>query len=697
MEISLVGAVEHRAVRHAVDRSGTPLERIALALNSTLELREVLRVLAEVTLDASGAARCSLFLTDHGLLRPAVAIGTHTDEDLWEAFREMGPIGLTPEREGLFDSTQAIVVEDALASQIVPSRWAERFALRSLVIVPLLAAGEPCGLLAVDYPQRRTFSDSELRMLEAIGASAGVAVRNARLYEATVHRARLQETLARTAAAMSHPIEPAEIAGRLAAAYTDLVESRCCAVGELDGRGARILPLLVSGQAAPGPIALVDVPPHIGARLSQDWRGSNPAMAEFGNEPFFRMLADCGENDAAWYLVIPLLGESGPRGAVLLGFADGQRLSEDERTAVQMLANIAGVAIERFRLLKRLQRQIRHRDVLFHLTTALTEHGDARALVVRLNELLAGHGVEAAGLAFRDRVMNRRLSGERVLSEERAAWRDGDGCIVLGGDILSVPMRLGRRVIGTLRIRPGDLDMDDRAFFVTLASGVAEVASRGALRGALEEAHLERAVVAERDRIAADLHDTVGQLFVAIGLLARREAERMPDDAPWRDRIVRLANLSDGGKWELEQAIRALAFVPAERRGLVPAMRALGSSFESDSGINILIETSGRIERLAPQLERALYRVANEALTNAWRHARCSFVRVEISFTADEVVLRIIDDGVGLGPRQRDSGPGIGVMSMRRAMAEVNGKLHVRNAARHGVKVEARVERRTER
>lgn len=697
MDTGLVGAAEHRTVRHAADRSGTPLERIALALNSTLELREVLRVLAEVTLDASGASRCSLFLTDQGLLRPAVAIGTHADDDLWEAFREMGPIGLTPEREGLFDNAQAVVVEDALDSPIVPSRWAERFTLRSLVIVPLLAAGEPCGLMAVDYPERRVFSDAELRMLEAIGASAGVAVHNARLYEATVQRARLQETLARAAAAMSHPLEPGEVAGRLAAAYADLVDSRCCAVGELDGRASRILPLLVTGYASPAPIPLVDLPPHIGARLSEDWQGPNPAMAEFGNEPFFRSLADCGENEAGWYLVIPLLGETGPRGAVMLGFAEEQRLSDDERTAVQTLANIAGVAIERFRLLKRLERQIRHRDVLFQLTAALTEHGDARALVSRLNELLAGHGVAVAGLAFRDRDMNRRLSGERLVPAERAGWRKGDGCTVLADGSLSVPMRLGRRVVGALRLRPSELDMDDQAFFVTLASGVAEVASRGALRSALEDAHLERAVVAERDRIAADLHDTVGQIFVAIGLLARREVERMPEEVPGRDRIVRLANLSDGGKWELEQAIRALAFVPAERRGLVPAMRALGSSFQSDSGINILIETVGRIERLAPELERALYRIANEALTNAWRHARCSFVRVEITFSADEVVLRITDDGVGLGPRQRESGPGIGIMSMRRAMAEVNGKLHVRNAARHGVKVEARVERKAER
>jgi signal transduction histidine kinase len=183
----------------------------------------------------------------------------------------------------------------------------------------------------------------------------------------------------------------------------------------------------------------------------------------------------------------------------------------------------------------------------------------------------------------------------------------------------------------------------------------------------------------------------VGQVFVAIGLLARRQAEQLDEDSVVTERVRRLAELADGGKWELEQAIRALAFVPAERRGLAPALRALAESFERDSGISVLVETVGKPVRLAPALERALYRIANEALTNAWRHARCSFVRLELCFEGQEVALHVVDDGVGLSPRLRDRGPGLGIMSMRRAIAEVDGVLHVRNAQRHGVKVEARV------
>ncbi|MGH2685722.1 MAG: GAF domain-containing protein, partial [Actinomycetota bacterium] len=180
------------------------LERVALALNSTLELRGVLRVLAEVTLEVSGADRCSLFLLEGHTLHPAVAIGTEEDGDLWSAFRGMGPVDLDDIPGALehLRAGKAVGIDDAGASNLVPHGWVERFSLRTLVLVPLLAAGEPCGLMAVDFRTYHPIGQRELALLEAIGAYAGVAVRNARLFEAVSRRARLQEAMARGASAL---------------------------------------------------------------------------------------------------------------------------------------------------------------------------------------------------------------------------------------------------------------------------------------------------------------------------------------------------------------------------------------------------------------------------------------------------------------------------------------------------------------
>src|SRR5688572_26372731 len=142
-----------RLDRPAPIEQGGALERIALALSSTLELREVLRALAGETLALAGAGRTSVFLISDGALRPTASRAASADEELWEAFQRMEPIPLTPERTALMASGQVLVVDDP--ASICPPEWVQRFDLHSLVMVPLLAGDEPCGLMTIDFPSHR--------------------------------------------------------------------------------------------------------------------------------------------------------------------------------------------------------------------------------------------------------------------------------------------------------------------------------------------------------------------------------------------------------------------------------------------------------------------------------------------------------------------------------------------------------------
>jgi signal transduction histidine kinase len=321
----------------------------------------------------------------------------------------------------------------------------------------------------------------------------------------------------------------------------------------------------------------------------------------------------------------------------------------------------------------------------------LNEEVDAPGLVACLRETLAEHGIEVAGLAFRDRGIARQLGSGEPSPEERAAWRSGEASLVLADGSLAVPLRLGRRLVGTLRVRPVELDEEQHALVVALGQEVATAASRLALRAAVEDARRERALAAERERIAADVHDTAGQLFVALGLLARRHMEQLPPGSELARQALRLAELAEQGKWQTVEAVRSIAFVPAPRRGLVPALRGLVRSFVADSGIDTTLEVKGRPVRLPAKVERALHRVAHEALTNAWRHERCGQNRMELTYGADEVVVTVTDDGIGLAGRPTSVGGHFGVGGMRRLMAETGGKLRVRNVKPRGVLVEARI------
>ena len=196
------------------------------------------------------------------------------------------------------------------------------------------------------------------------------------------------------------------------------------------------------------------------------------------------------------------------------------------------------------------------------------------------------------------------------------------------------------------------------------------------------------------DQLAADLHDTVGQTLVAIALLARREAEQLAPGSELAYRVERLAALADQGRQEIEQVIKALAFAPACRSGLAGALEDLCATVAADSGVDIRLDLAGTSERVDRDTERALYRVAHEALMNAWRHAGCSSIAVELRIDSEALVLTVEDDGVGLvrrGPQRRLH---LGITSMRRAMAAVGGTFELGQGRQGGVLVEAAVARR---
>lgn len=683
--------------RLSLVRGDEVLERVGLALNSSLELWQVLRLLAEIVLERTGAYRCSVFILDGETLTPTAAIGKSQNEDLWSVFKEMGSIDLAAIEGGreLLEGGRAIPIAAAAESPFIPEAWVHAFSLTSVVLVPLHVAGEPCGLMGVDFQDHRTFTDEEIRFYEAIASHAGVAVRNARLFEATKRRSELQEGLARAAAALVSPLGRDQIGERLVEAYAELFGARLCAIALVDSEHTEVLTVGATGMETVHERLLVsDVPGRILERLREQWGSEGPV--EFGDDPWLSDLVGGRVAGTSRYLVFPLKTQKHLRGGVLLGLDDKTVLDHEEMSVAHALCDIATAALERGVLLEKLERQLHHMKVFHDLGAALAEKANAAVLVRRLNQLL-GEDVEVTGLAFKDRTLARRLGGEEPTQEEKTCWRSGDDHVLMSDGTLSVSMRLGRKLIGSLRVSPGDLAPEERSFFGAIASGVAEVASRGALRSKVEEAERERAVGAERGRIADDLHDTVGQLFVAIGLLARREASQLPDASPWADRLLRLANLSDRGKWEINQAIQALAFFPEARRGLHSAIRALARSFEDDSSIPVLVEIEGAPRRLTPGVERALYRVAHEGLMNAWRHARCSALRVEVSFGKSDVRLRVVDDGVGVTSigGGKDGWARMGLASMRRAMDEVGGDLRIRAAKPRGTIVEARVTKET--
>jgi two-component system, NarL family, sensor histidine kinase UhpB len=125
-----------------------------------------------------------------------------------------------------------------------------------------------------------------------------------------------------------------------------------------------------------------------------------------------------------------------------------------------------------------------------------------------------------------------------------------------------------------------------------------------------------------------------------------------------------------------------------EHLGLVSALTELSTSFARVSGIHVEREFATVLPRLAPEIELAVYRIAQEGLTNVARHAHASHVTISIEPGRDSVVLQIADDGRGFADRPVEHG---GLRSMRERALLVGGALAIKNGADGGVEIRLEV------
>ncbi|MGD0242369.1 MAG: GAF domain-containing sensor histidine kinase [Streptosporangiaceae bacterium] len=201
----------------------------------------------------------------------------------------------------------------------------------------------------------------------------------------------------------------------------------------------------------------------------------------------------------------------------------------------------------------------------------------------------------------------------------------------------------------------------------------------------LYERSRELSVLTERSRLARDLHDAVTQKLFSIRAHARAAAvlaARDPVDAGRvRAEIEVIGELGAEAHAELRAVIDGLAPPDLEAAGLAESLRRYAALAGRAYGIPVRV-SAACVPGLSPAAEAAFYRVAQEALHNALRHAAASGVRVSLSKTARQVVLEVSDDGRGLGSAGTASPGGLGLDSMRERAAAAGGMLTIRSGAK---------------
>ena len=195
---------------------------------------------------------------------------------------------------------------------------------------------------------------------------------------------------------------------------------------------------------------------------------------------------------------------------------------------------------------------------------------------------------------------------------------------------------------------------------------------------------------AERRRVAAELHDEIGQRLTALVL----ELDRLGKTAP-AELNAALAETTVETKETLEgvrRLARGLRPEVLDELGLVPALRNLCDRFESPDGLVVHRSLATDLPRLQEDAELVIYRVAQESLTNVVRHAHARHVNVSLSGDGSEVGLSVRDDGIGIDAEHAAVSPG-GIRGMRERAMLIGAKLELEALPAGGTEVSLHVPR----
>jgi signal transduction histidine kinase len=251
---------------------------------------------------------------------------------------------------------------------------------------------------------------------------------------------------------------------------------------------------------------------------------------------------------------------------------------------------------------------------------------------------------------------------------------------------LGVPLRVQERIIGIITIdrhQAGGYDKEE----VRLTNAFADLAALALENAQLYQQAEQLAVMEERSRLARELHDSVTQSLYSLTLFA--EVQRRAADSANLEQVidysVRLGQVAQQALKEMRLLVYELRTAALETEGLVGAVQQRLDAVEKRAGVEARLVVEAMVD-LPAVVEEGLYRIAQEALNNALKHAAATSVTVRINADNEQAVLEISDNGRGFAPNEVNTG-GMGLSTMRERAERLGGQFTITATPGKGTRV----------
>jgi signal transduction histidine kinase len=511
---------------------------------------------------------------------------------------------------------------------------------------------------------------------------------------------------------------------RVVEAAATLTDARYAALGVIDASGRALERFLTTGVDAETRNVIGDLPHGRGILGVLIRHAETLRLHDLREDP--RSVGfPPGHPPMRTFLGVPILLRGVAYGNLYLTEkASGADFTEEDEELVQMLAAQAAVAIENARLYEAATRWSEQLESLNEVATALISEIDLQRLLSlvadRLRELIDARFVtislpqadgslriEAASGDGADEFVGRELGTRsktaRVLTRRRTERVDSvledpeadqeTARLMQATSGLYVPLLVRDEPIGIVAVhdklgrdtRFGDEDQRLGEMFAQRAAVAVDLSRRVA------QDALRRIVTAqelERRRLARELHDETGQALTSILLGLRTvEAAQTPEDARRAAAELRelvLSTLHDVRRLAVELRPKAL-----DDFGLEAALERLTTTFAEQT--DIAVEYHAHFtERLPADVETALYRIVQEALTNIVKHAQATRVSLVVTRQRNAVKAVIEDDGIGF-EQEATRADGLGLLGMRERLQLVGGRFTIETGPDSGTTIVAEV------
>jgi two-component system CheB/CheR fusion protein len=256
---------------------------------------------------------------------------------------------------------------------------------------------------------------------------------------------------------------------------------------------------------------------------------------------------------------------------------------------------------------------------------------------------------------------------------------------------VALPVTLGGEPIAVMELfsdRPHPPDEQLSGLIRDVGSQIARVLEREQTT-----ARIADLLWREQQSLLHTLHDSIGQTLTGLGMLSSSLRQRLADAQPAdAEAAAQIASQAQAALEQVRQLAKSLFPVEVDAESLISALRDLASTTESLHKINVRVEGRPARELRNGKIATELYRIAQEAVTNAVKHAQADTIVISLTTARGILELRVVDDGVGLAATGATDGMGLRIMRYR--AASIGASLTIESAASGGTMVRCRLRNR---